>query len=62
VTSDEREKLRRIRHDSGNALATARANLEAMIDGVLEPSPERIAAILESLDRASAILADISHL
>lgn len=62
MSPDERKTLHRIHHDADNALATARANLEAIVDGVLDPSPERLVAIVESLNRASEILKDLSHL
>ena len=45
-----------IRHEIGNALAIAQSNLEGMVDGVLEPTPERIGAIVSSLASAGALL------
>jgi hypothetical protein len=48
-----------LRHDIGNALAIAQANLEGIIDGVLDPAPERLASIRESLAAAGARLNDL---
>ncbi|HEY5257919.1 MAG TPA: hypothetical protein VIJ12_06005 [Candidatus Baltobacteraceae bacterium] len=48
-----------LRHDIGNALAIAQANLEGIIDGVLDPTPERLANIRESLAAAGARLNDL---
>lgn len=44
------------RHDAGNALSAARASLEAIADGVLEPTPERLANIHRSLETARNLL------
>lgn len=60
VQRNEREKLQKMaRHELGNALSIAQANLEAMVDGVLEITPERLHGIRESLRTAGALLADI---
>lgn len=49
------------RHQLGNALSIAQANLEAMIDGVLEVTPERLRDIRESLRNAGALLVDLKE-
>ena len=46
----------RTRHDAGNALAAVRASLEAITDGVLEPTPTRLANIARSLETARNLL------
>lgn len=43
-------------HDALNALAVAKAVLEAMIDGVLEPSDERLRGVLDAVGKASDLL------
>ncbi len=59
VQQNEREKLQKMeRHELGNALSIAQANLEAMVDGVLGITPERLHAIRESLRTAGALLVD----
>lgn len=55
-----REALQKTgRHQLGNALSIAQANLEAMIDGVLEVTPERLHDMRESLRAAGALLVDL---
>jgi hypothetical protein len=55
-----REALQKTgRHELGNALSIAQANLEAMIDGVLDVTPERLYGIRESLRSAGALLVDL---
>ncbi|MBV8196653.1 MAG: response regulator [Candidatus Eremiobacteraeota bacterium] len=46
----------RARHDLRNALAIVAANLEAMADGVLEPTPQRLGAVLDALREAQRLL------
>jgi len=46
-------------HEIRNQLAVAMANIEAFRDGILYPSPERLAAVLQALADASALLADL---
>jgi hypothetical protein len=56
----KREELQKTgRHQLGNALSIAQANLEAMIDGVLEVAPQRLHDIRESLRSAGALLVDL---
>jgi signal transduction histidine kinase len=47
------------RHELGNALSIAQANIEAMIDGVLEPSNERLYGIRSALQTCGALLDDL---
>lgn len=55
-----REDLQKMgRHELGNALSIAQANLEAMIDGVLETAPQRLRDIRDSLRNAGALLVDL---
>ena len=49
-------QVTRTRHDAGNALAAARASLEAIADGVLEPTQDRMRNLKRSLDTARALL------
>ncbi len=41
------------RHEIGNILAIAQANIEAMVDGVLEPTSQRIRNVEDALSEAS---------
>jgi hypothetical protein len=47
------------RHELGNVLSIAQANLEAMVDGVLEITPARLRDIRDSLRTAGALLVDL---
>lgn len=60
----EREKnhlqtLNKARHELGNTLSVVQGNLEAMLDGVLETTPERLHAIADSLRRAGTVVLDL---
>lgn len=62
----DREKKREqaltvARHELGNALSVAQANIEAMLDGVMETTPERLRAIIESLRTAGALVVDLKY-
>ncbi len=50
-----------LRHEVGNALTIAQANLEGLIDGVLDYRPERLNGILASVVSASALIEDIAN-
>lgn len=52
------ERSAQARHDVGNALSVAQALLEAMIDGVLETTPERLVVVRDSIAVAGARLKD----
>ncbi len=52
--------MRRIVHDIRNQLAVAVANVEAMRDGVLQPSPERLETVLAALTEADVLLRELS--
>lgn len=57
----EKERAQRlaiVRHELGNALSIAQANVEAMVDGVLEPTPERLNDIRDALQNCGALLFD----
>ncbi len=53
---DRRRSNATLRHEIGNALAIVQANLEGVIDGVLEPSGARLASMREALASAGALL------
>lgn len=48
-----------IRHEIGNALSVAQANVEGIIDGVLPQTAERLTGIHQALVTAGALLDDI---
>ena len=52
-------QLANIRHEIGNALSIAQANLEAIIDGLLEPTEARLNALLAALASASSMLDEL---
>ena len=56
MTPDE---IAALRHDIGNALSIAQANLEAIVDGILDPTPERLRTIRDSLSAAGDRLKDL---
>jgi hypothetical protein len=41
-----------LRHDLGNLLGIALANVEGMADGIVPATPERLLSVAESLRRA----------
>jgi hypothetical protein len=51
--------MRAIVHDIRNHLAIAVANVEAIADGKLEPTPKRLRAILESLRTVDALVSGL---
>jgi len=55
------QTLTKARHELGNALSVAQANLEAMLDGVLESTPERLRSIVDSLREAGALVVDLKY-
>jgi len=56
-----RRSTARARHEIGNALAIVQANLEGVIDGVLEATPERLASMRDALASAGAALDDLGR-
>jgi len=52
--------VRRVLHEIRNHLAVAIANVEAFRDGVLEPSPKRLAAVLQALGEVDVLLRELS--
>jgi signal transduction histidine kinase len=58
---DRSEAQALARHELGNALSIAQANVEAMIDGVLEPSAERLYGIRSALQTCGALLDDLKR-
>ena len=45
-----------MRHELGNLLAVALANVEGMIDGLVDPTPARLESVADALRRAGALL------
>ena len=45
-----------VRHELGNLVAVALANVEGMIDGLVAPTPERLEALADALRRARALM------
>jgi two-component system sensor histidine kinase BaeS len=52
--------VRRVVHEIRNHLAVAIANVEAFRDGVLEPSPKRLAAVLQALGEVETLLRELT--
>ena len=44
------------RHELGNLLSVALANVEGMIDGLVAPTPARLRALADALQRACDLL------
>ncbi len=55
----ERARVRSILHEIRNHLAVGVANVEAFRDGVLEPSPARLDAVLQALREAEVLLDEL---
>lgn len=53
---DRAEMQALARHELGNALSIAQANVEAMIDGVLDTTTERLSGISEALQTCGMLL------
>ena len=51
--------MSRLVHEIRNQLAVAVANVEAFRDGVLEPTPARLAAVLDALQQVETLLLQI---
>ncbi|MBV8580170.1 MAG: sensor histidine kinase [Candidatus Eremiobacteraeota bacterium] len=52
--------MRRVVHEIGNHLAIAVASIEAFRDGLLEPSPEWLEAVLQALREVDALLEELA--
>jgi signal transduction histidine kinase len=52
--------MKNVIHEIRNQLAVAAANVEAFRDGLLQPTSERLGAVLQALADASALLREIS--
>jgi len=52
--------VRRVVHEIRNHLAVAIANVEAFRDGVLEPSPKRLSAVLQALHEVEILLRELT--
>lgn len=46
-------------HEMRNQLAVAAANIEAFIDGKLEPTPDRLGAVLHALSKLDSLMNDL---
>lgn len=56
----ERAEMQAIaRHELGNAISIAQANMEALVDGVLDPTPERLAGIRDAMIACGILLEDL---
>ena len=53
------KEIAELRHDVGNSLAIAQATLEGIIDGILDPTAERLAVIRDGLAAAGDRLKDL---
>ena len=45
-----------VRHEIGNLLGIALANIEGMLDGLVDPTPARLEALADALRRANRLL------
>jgi len=53
--------VRTVIHEMRNQLAVAVANIEAFIDGKLEPTPKRLRAVLQALGELNVLLDDVQE-
>lgn len=58
---DRAEMQALARHELGNALSIAQANIEAMIDGVLETTTERLCGIRNALQTCGVLLDNLKR-
>jgi signal transduction histidine kinase len=49
-------------HEIRNALAVARANVEGVLDGKLEPTHDRLRSVLQALHQVEALVSDLPSL
>jgi two-component system sensor histidine kinase BaeS len=49
-----------LRHEIGNMVTIAQANVEGMIDGVVEPTLERLESVRDALASASRLLKELA--
>lgn len=57
-----RQRAERLRHEIDNMLTIARANLEGMLDGIVEPTADRLEGIRSALITASEHLVELAAL
>jgi len=55
---DENTSSAGVRHELGNLLTIAQANVEGMLDGVVEPTPERLDNVRKALAAAAVLVAE----
>jgi signal transduction histidine kinase len=60
LEKERAETLAVARHELGNALSIAQANVEAMLDGLLEATPDRLAGIRDALQSCGALVVDLN--
>ena len=58
---NERDDFEHARHHIANLLSIAQVNIEAILDGVVEYTPERLDAIRESLIAAGRSLENLKY-
>ena len=58
---DRTRHLATLRHEIGNPLAIAQANVEGMLDGVLDRSDERLRGIQEAIEAAGALSNELAR-
>ncbi len=58
----QRSSEQSLRHEIGNMVTIAQANVEGMIDGVVEPTLERLEAVRDALASASRLLKECAAL
>lgn len=51
----------RVRHELGNQIGIALANVEGMIDGVVPATPSRLQAVADALREARKLLAQATE-
>ncbi len=54
--------MRQVIHEMRNQLAVAVANIEAFIDGKIEPTPARLKAVLQALGEMDVLMNDLSRI
>jgi hypothetical protein len=52
----EEADFSRLRHEIGNLLSIAQATIEAMIDGIVDATPERLEGVRQAIVAAGDVL------
>jgi hypothetical protein len=61
MSADRRADMTRARHEIGNALSIAQASIEAMLDGVVPITDQRLRRLSQILDGVSEAVYELTE-